>query len=122
MLEEFRQVGPGRYACLLMAPWGQEIPAEVIVTTSRGWFDRPEAGDERWLAYPVGPAIVAVRLRGGLPQMPAPGPPEFRKRAGAGRVADPDRDATLDVDYGRVASGCPARSRASWRSPAVGAC
>ena len=102
MFDEFRQVGPGRFECVLTMPWGQTVPAEAIVTTRRGWVNRPEAMDERWSADPAGPAVIAIRLRGGLPALSAPGPP-------------------TEAVQGRFGSGA-ARSRASWRAAAVGAC
>jgi hypothetical protein len=60
---DFRQVGRNRYTFTWRAPWGQVVPAEVIVTTARGWAERPEARSPRWSAYPVGPAVVAIRLK-----------------------------------------------------------
>lgn len=60
---DFRRVGPGRYAFTWQTPWGQDVPAEMIVTTARGWIERPEARNPRWSAYPVGPAVVAIRLK-----------------------------------------------------------
>jgi hypothetical protein len=62
MKDEFRQIGPGRYAIAMTTPWGQAVPAEMILTTARGWADRPEAADGRWATLPVGPVMIALRL------------------------------------------------------------
>lgn len=70
MSEELRPVGPGRYAFSVKTPWGQAIPAELIVSTAAGWPERPEARDPRWSAYPVGPLVLAIRLIGGQPGPP----------------------------------------------------
>lgn len=70
--DEFRPLGPGRYACSLTTPWGQSVPAEVIVTTRRGWRQRPESRDGRWSAFPIGPAVIAIRVRGTIPASPGP--------------------------------------------------
>lgn len=66
-IESFEPVGPGRFRVVLLAPWGQGLPAEMLVTTARGWGDREEAQDPRWSAFPVGPAVVAFRLLGATP-------------------------------------------------------
>lgn len=63
--DELRPVGPGRYATTLRLPWGQEVPAELLVASRRGWSRRPESRDPRWAVYEVGPAVVAIRLPGG---------------------------------------------------------
>jgi hypothetical protein len=60
---ELRRVGPGRFVFRWVTPWGQAVPAEMIVTTARGWSERAEARNPRWSAYPVGPAVVAIRLK-----------------------------------------------------------
>ena len=64
MNEELRPIGPGRYACRLAMPWGQEVPAELIVATRRGWRRRPESRDARWAAFAVGPVVLALFLKG----------------------------------------------------------
>jgi hypothetical protein len=69
--KDFRQIGRNRYAFTWTAPWGQEVPAEMIVTTPRGWAERPEARNPRWSAYPVGPAVVAIRLKRSMRLRPA---------------------------------------------------
>lgn len=69
---DFRQIGRNRFVFTWTTPWGQEVPAEVIVTTARGWAERPEARNPRWTVYPVGPAVVAIRLRRARRRCPAP--------------------------------------------------
>ncbi|GIW86143.1 MAG: hypothetical protein KatS3mg108_0467 [Isosphaeraceae bacterium] len=59
-------VGGGRYAVWVAMPWGVRVPGEMLVATRWGWSRRPEAHDPRWTAYGIGPAVVAVRLLGGL--------------------------------------------------------
>lgn len=68
--DELRPLGPGRYAFTMATPWGQEIPAELIMATPAGWRERPESRDPRWSAYEVGPIILAIRLE--APPIPAP--------------------------------------------------
>lgn len=81
--KDFRQIGRNRFAFTWRAPWGQEVPAEVIVTTARGWAERPEARNPRWAAYPVGPAVVvAIRLKRSMRLRP-----EARDRWGLARCA-----------------------------------
>jgi hypothetical protein len=80
---DFQHVGRNRYAFTLRTPWGQDVPAEVIVTTARGWAERPESRNPRWSAYPVGPAIVAIRLKRAMRLRP--GSPEPRSRARSAR-------------------------------------
>ena len=66
--EQFwRPLGGGRYAVLIRMPWGELVPGQVIVASRPGWMRRPESDDPHWSAYPVGSAIVAVRLMGELP-------------------------------------------------------
>lgn len=77
-----RPIGSGRYACMLATPWGQELPAEVILATVGGWPDRPEARDPRWAAYRVGPIVLAIHLVGDLPSVRAN--EMFRDRCSAG--------------------------------------
>jgi hypothetical protein len=62
--EELRPVRPGRFATRVRAPWGSMVPAEMLVASRAGWADRPEARDPRWVAFAVGPAVVALRLVG----------------------------------------------------------
>lgn len=81
--DELRPVGPGRYGFVLRLPWGQEVPAELLVACRRGWGRRPEASDPQWSAFEVGPAMVAIRLVGPAPRTPgdlAPGPPRRVRR------------------------------------------
>ncbi len=68
MHDDLRPIGSGRFAFSMNTPWGQRIPAELLVTTRRGWANRPESRDERWTAYAVGPAVMAIRLLDGLPR------------------------------------------------------
>jgi hypothetical protein len=73
---DFRRIGPRRYAFTWRTPWGQEVPAEMILTSAKGWSSRPEARNPRWVTYAVGPALVAIRLRRVArrsPVDPAPG-------------------------------------------------
>ncbi len=83
--DELRPVGPGRYAFTLMTPWGQAVPAEMLVASGRGWDRRSESRDGGWSAFAVGPAVVAIRLAEGLsrphaadarPGSPVPGHPD----------------------------------------------
>jgi hypothetical protein len=60
----FSQIAPGRFSFRWRTPWGQDVPAEILVSTRRGWPHRDEASDPRWAAFEVGPAIVAIRLMG----------------------------------------------------------
>ncbi len=75
--EELRPSGPGRYRFTVQTPWGQKVPAELLVGTKAGWDRRPEASDPRWTAYPVGPAVLAIRLLGGLPMARLPPDPSL---------------------------------------------
>ena len=70
--EELRLDGPGRYRFTVHTPWGQKVPAEPLLARREGWDQRPEASDPRWTAYVVGPAVVAIRLLGGLPRARTP--------------------------------------------------
>lgn len=63
----WRRVGRGRYVTTVRMPWGVDEAAEIIVGTRGGWLDRTEARDPRWTAYPIGPAMLAIRLLGGSP-------------------------------------------------------
>lgn len=63
---EWRLVGPNRYEVRIELPWGVLELAEVLVSTHVGWPARREARDPRWVAYLVGPAVLAIRLKGGL--------------------------------------------------------
>jgi len=74
MSGELRPIEPGRYGVTLMMPWGQEVPAEMIMATRDGWSRRPEAQDPRWSAYPLGPVVLAIRLL--APPAQAPDPPK----------------------------------------------
>ncbi len=76
-IEVVQPLGPGRFRVWLVAPWGQGLPAEMLVTTAKGWPDREEARDPRWTAFPVGPAVVAFRLLGEVTA-----PPSARRRLG----------------------------------------
>ena len=67
MPADFQAIGPGRFEMAVRMPWGEDVPAEVLVTTARGWKDRPESRDGSWTAFRVGPAMVAVRLLGERP-------------------------------------------------------
>ena len=88
---ELRPIGPGRYRGRLRLPWGREVAAEVLVGTRQGWSRRPEAADGRWTAYEVGPAVVAIRLLGGL-EPPTPSPlPRRVEREPVGAVAGASR-------------------------------
>jgi hypothetical protein len=87
MSNELRPIGPGRYAFTLNTPWGQAIPAEVIVATVAGWSEHPEARDGRWTAYRLGPIVLALRLLGGLTGPPPP--------SGVTKAARPPRPAAL---------------------------
>jgi hypothetical protein len=64
--QHWRPLGGGCYAVLVQMPWGELVPAQVMVVTREGWNRRLESGDDRWNAYPVGPAVVAIRLLGGF--------------------------------------------------------
>jgi hypothetical protein len=78
-IESLQPIGPGRFLVTLRTPWGQEVPAEMLLTTARGWPERDEAQDPRWSALAVGPAVVALRLLG----TPAPRPPARLRRPAA---------------------------------------
>lgn len=70
--EQFwRPLGGGRYAVLVRMPWGELVPGQVLVTSREGWGRRPEASDASWSAYPIGPAVVAIRLLGGAASLRA---------------------------------------------------
>lgn len=72
---DFRRMGCGRYGFDWEAPWGQSVPAEMMVVPARGWPERPESRDPRWATFPVGPTVVAIRLLGGIPtRAPSPSP------------------------------------------------
>lgn len=75
--EELRPSGAGVYRFTIQTPWGQQIPAEMLLATRSGWARRPEASDPRWTAYPVGPAVLAIRLLGGLPKARTPPDPSL---------------------------------------------
>lgn len=70
-IESLQPIGPGRFRVTLTTPWGQAVPAEMLVATSHGWPDRDEAHDPRWSAFPVGPAVVALRFLGTTPARPS---------------------------------------------------
>jgi hypothetical protein len=65
-MSEWRLLGRNRYAVWLRMPWGTVESAEVLVASQRGWADHREASDPHWAPYEVGPAILAIRLRGTL--------------------------------------------------------
>lgn len=75
--DDLRPAGPGRYRFSIQTPWGQTLPAELLLSTRSGWPLRPEAADPCWTAYPVGPAILAIRLLGGLPRARTPPDPSL---------------------------------------------
>ncbi len=64
MARDFRPLGQGRYRVLLRAPWGQEVAAELILSTPEGWAECAEAGDRVWVAYTVGPVVMGIKLVG----------------------------------------------------------
>jgi hypothetical protein len=85
----WRPLGDGCYAVLVKMPWGELVPAQVLVASREGWFRRPESGDVRWSAYPVGPAVVAIRLLGGFsPDSPARPDPLSSSRPPIRRLID----------------------------------
>lgn len=63
---EWVALGGGRYAVWLSMPWGVDVPALLVVSSLWGWRSRPESLDERWTAFAIGPAVLAIRLVGGL--------------------------------------------------------
>lgn len=64
MSDELRPIGPGRYAFTMTAPWGLEMPAELIIATVAGWPEREESRDPSWVLQHVGPVVLAIRLAG----------------------------------------------------------
>lgn len=66
MVKDFRPIGPGRFRILLGTPWGQALPAEMLLSTRAGWPRRAEAVDPRWAAFVVGPVVIGMRLLGEL--------------------------------------------------------
>jgi hypothetical protein len=75
-IDSLQPIGPGRFLVTLTTPWGQELPAELLLATAKGWPERDEAHDPRWAAFPLGPAVVALRLLG----TPPPRPPARLRR------------------------------------------
>jgi hypothetical protein len=66
-----------------MAPWGQSIPAELLVMTARSWREHPASSDPAWAAFTVGPAMLAIRLKGDASVPPIVWPtraPSFAER------------------------------------------
>ena len=75
MLDELQKTGPDRYEITMTTPWGQAVPAELILATRKGWSQRPESRDSHWAAFLVGPVVVAIRLQSSLsPASAAPEP------------------------------------------------
>lgn len=62
MVRDFHPIGPGRFRVSLRSPWGQRIPAEMVLSTRRGWPHRREAREAGWAAFPVGPLVIGLRL------------------------------------------------------------
>jgi hypothetical protein len=96
---EWRALGDGRYAVWVGMPWGVEVPALVLVTSRRGWARRAEARDPRWTPYGIGPAVVAVRLLGGLRRPEADEADEAAAEVQA-------RPASFDADGGAHDAAC----------------
>jgi hypothetical protein len=93
---DLERLGGGRFAVALRLPWGQRVPAELLVGTLRGWRERPEAADPRWAAYPIGPMVLALRLRPGLTQTGAQTAGDLASRADR----EPAAPAAPHVDRG----------------------